>query len=477
MASWPRFGMSKLCSWSTKGDRPRRTPATGARKLFGTIGNWLGAANCAVEQGWLALEDKDVTAARSHFEFAAPIVTKHPYDRWRAAHGLARCAVVRGALQSAFDHYRAALETVADLRQRLASEEISSRIYVQAALLHADALRLAATHGASELVVEIGEWQRTLAFKRMLATGIELPPAYRAEHDRLRAMINELLSSTADNAEDDAGALDAALSAYGELLLHARHSSGSTYADLEQGPLDLERLRAVLGEAYGREWTALVYIPSDQELLIGIITAEDLVIARAPYDAELEDLIAKAVQPTYRRSVYRDLAYYQGQTATRWEVLREVGERLLPVGVRERLHPEHRLLIVPAGPLHGLPWAALRLDDQWLAARGPADRAFAHDLACAGGAQGAERRRAAGWLQRLWHAGAGFAGRTGRACGDYATLAGSYGPAGRAAGHAHSAAGTFRTWRTGTLRTASPGYPRAYAAAARTRCAHQAAGL
>ena len=128
-------------------------------------------------------------------------------------------------------------------------------------------------------------------------------------------------------------------------------------------------MRAVLGDVYGRDWTALVYILSDHEFLIGIITAEALTIARAPYDSAFERLIASAVQPAYRRYVYRDLPYLQGQTASRWEILRRLGDRLLPPAVRARLHPDHHVLIVPAGPLHGLPWGALRLNDEWLAAR------------------------------------------------------------------------------------------------------------
>jgi CHAT domain-containing protein len=340
-----------------------------ARALFTAIENGLGAADCAIEQGWLALQDGDLARAQEHFAFATPIVTRHPYDRWRNDYGLGHCAVARSDLEAAFQHYRAALETVASLRQRLASEETSSRIFTQAALLHADALRLAAAHGPPELLIEISEWQRALAFKRMLSTGVVLPAAYRAEHDCLRATINELLSNETATSEERACTLDTTLTAYGELLLHARHSSSTAFADQEHRSLDLGWLRAVLGNAHDRDWTALVYIFSDHELLIGMITAEEVALVRAPYDAQLKELIASAIQPAYRRYVFRDLAYLQGQTTRRWEVLHQLGDRLLPLAVRARLHPDHRLLIVPAGPLHGVSWAALRLDDHWLAER------------------------------------------------------------------------------------------------------------
>jgi tetratricopeptide (TPR) repeat protein len=340
-----------------------------ARQLFVAIGNSLGAADCAVEQGWLAVEAGDVLAAQSHFTFATPIVIQHPYDRWRNEYGLGRCAASRGDVQGAFTHYRTALEIVSQLRQRLASEETSSRIYTQAAQLHTDALRLAATHGPPELVIEISERHRALAFKRMLATGAALPAPYQAEHDRLRGTINTLLVTDADQSDAHAQLLDATLTAYSELLLHARHSVTTTFDELDDTALDLGRLRTVLGALHGTDWTGLVYIRSDQEFLIGIITPEELSIVRVPYDTEFEQLIEYTLQPAYRRYVYRDLPYLQGQTSSRWQILHQFSERLLPLAVRARLHPAHRLLIVPAGPLHGLPWAALRVDNEWLAAR------------------------------------------------------------------------------------------------------------
>jgi tetratricopeptide (TPR) repeat protein len=340
-----------------------------ARELFAAIGNWLGAADCAVDQGWLALEAGEVAEAQSHFAFAAPIVTQHPNDRWRNEYGLARCAVAGGDTQAALAHYRAALEIVAELRQRLASEETSSRIFAQAALLHADALWLAAAHGPPELAIEISEWQRALAFKRMLSAGTALPAAFQAEHDHLRATIDQLLASDAGEPEARAQMLDATLTNYGELLLHARHSTTATFDGLDGSRLDLDQLRRMLGDMYGADWTAVVFIPSDRELLTGVITPGDCAIVHVPYDSEFDRLIEQAVKPMYRRYVYRDLPYLQGQASSRWQILRQLGERLLPPAARARLHPDHHLLIVPAGPLHGLPWGALRVDNAWLAER------------------------------------------------------------------------------------------------------------
>jgi len=101
--------------------------------------------------------------------------------------------------------------------------------------------------------------------------------------------------------------------------------------------------------------------------LIGAITPEGAALERTPYDERLQRLLVQATQRSYRRYTYLDLPHLQGQSDRPWAGLCDLAERLLPEAVRARLPPQPRLLIVPAGPLHTLPWAALRLEDGWLA--------------------------------------------------------------------------------------------------------------
>lgn len=337
-----------------------------ARHLFGEIGNLLGAADCAVEQGWLALRIGNLEEAQSHFEFATPLVNRHPHDIWRNQYGLARCAESRGDVQGALALYQAALTTVTGLRQRLASEAISSSLYIQAAQLHGDALHLAAVSGAAMAVVEVSEGQRALVLQRMLTERLtDLPLAYQADHERLRGELSALLSDSAA----DSRTLDAALAAYGELLLQSRHSTPAAgqEGDLVIDPFSLDRVRTALNRSYGGDWTALVYMRSGDTLLIGVLTPHDLIVEQTPYDANLQRLIALATQPLFRRYTYRDLPYLQGRNSHPWQTLRTLASHLLPRQAGKRLHPNHRLLIVPSGPLHALPWAALRIEDSWLA--------------------------------------------------------------------------------------------------------------
>ena len=343
-----------------------------AHDLFLQIGNRSSSAECLMEQGWLALRAGAVGAAEALFREAGPALSQHPHHRWRNDYGLARCAEFRGATEAALEHYRAALATVAGLRGRLASEEVSSNLYVQAAQLHADALHLAVVSGAATTAIAIGEEQRALVLQRMFAAPPELPTAYQAEHDRLRDEISALLAGSRMRREANAAAIDAALAAYGELLLHARHSQPAApepRVALQEAPFSLAQVRESLSAAYAAGWTALVYTQSGGDLLIGVVTPEGQTLDRTPYDAQLQRLIEQASRREYRRYTFYDVPHLQGQTDRRWAGLRELADRLLPARALARLGSDHRLLIVPAGPLHALPWGALRLGDSWLAER------------------------------------------------------------------------------------------------------------
>jgi tetratricopeptide (TPR) repeat protein len=341
-----------------------------AHDLFQQIGNAAAAAECALEQGWLLLRSGEVAAAAALLHGAAPALEAQPHHGWRVAYGLARCAEAQGQVATALEHYRAALTTVAELRDRLASEEVSSRVYQQAAQLHTDALRLAAACGDAATVLAIGEGQRALVLRRMLTSHLtDLPSAYQSEHERLRNALSQLVSGTAAERAAHASELDVTLAAYSELLLHARYSAvpaEGTTTPSEQ-PFDVAQVRAALQSAYQDDWTALVYSICDDTLLMSMITADAVALAQTPYDARLRRLIERASLAEYRQYTYRDMPYVLGQTDEPWAGLRALAERLLPAPVRIRLHPNHRLLIVPAGPLHALPWATLRLENGWLA--------------------------------------------------------------------------------------------------------------
>jgi CHAT domain-containing protein/tetratricopeptide (TPR) repeat protein len=342
-----------------------------ARDLFVHLSNHLDAAECDVEQGWLALRHGEGDTAYASFYAAAPLVAPHPYYWWRTAYGLARCAEACEDATTALSHYRSASDTVAELRRRLASEVTSSSLYIQAAQLYIDSLRFTAMQGALTDLLTFSELQRALSLQRAFS----IPPIaqavdHQAEIEALQLQIAVMLAEKREVSDQHEQALDAALANYGDLLLRARHSTVATsnlLDDILPTTFDLEQFRALLNRSYRADWTAVVYILVDDTLLIGVVTPEDLALVQTPYDETLQRLIARASQPAYQLYTYRDLPYHQGRTTRPWEDLHALANRLLPATVQARLHPEHRLLIVPAGALHAMPWAALRTEAGWLA--------------------------------------------------------------------------------------------------------------
>lgn len=84
---------------------------------------------------------------------------------------------------------------------------------------------------------------------------------------------------------------------------------------------------------------------------------------------ELGLLLEHATDPARRRLLYLDTMHLAQPDLPPWRDLETLSQLLLPAAVREALRPERRLLIVPAGQLHALPWAALRLEGAWLCER------------------------------------------------------------------------------------------------------------
>ncbi|MBX0329905.1 CHAT domain-containing protein [Oscillochloris sp. ZM17-4] len=335
-----------------------------AEALFAALPNHPAAARARLAQGWLHLDGDDLPAARGCFQQAAQDLVSSPLYHWRAIYGLGRCADAVGEPAQALGHYQRASVGVATLRHALANSHASSALFREAAQLFADAIRLAAAGGNPRIVLQLSEQQRALALQQQIRREpIILPPALRADYEARRARMRTLVDEGADGTN-----LDAAVTDYIEILLHGRHYNPAL-SELPAQELDLATLRATLSARYGNAWTALIYVSCGDDLLALSLDAEGLDLTRTPLDRSLRRMLDRASLPQYRAYTYQDLAFQSGKQAAPWADLATLGERLIPPAVRARLNSTHRLLIVPGGPLHSLPWAALRVDDHWLVER------------------------------------------------------------------------------------------------------------
>lgn len=333
------------------------------------ISNHVAAATSRLEQGWLLLAAGAVALAREQFLAAAPALEPQPQSRWRNEYGLARCAEVAGASAEAWPHYQRACATVAALRGSLASEIFSSAIYLQAEALFYDALRLALRLDDLAGLLLIHEAQQAVALRRTLHTRALMPASDSAgQLAALQARLQQL--DATDKSPDIAEHGPQTLAAFSELFLSARllDRDAELLADWEAAErgFELASAREQLCARYGDGWTALAYVWLDAALLIVVLTADTLYVAQELLDASLEYLLERACGRSYRRFTYDDLGYWQGSASEPWAGLAALGRRLIPPAVLGRLNPDHRLIIVPSGRLHALPWAALRLGQSWL---------------------------------------------------------------------------------------------------------------
>lgn len=328
---------------------------------FAQRGNQAAAAECQLERGWLLLREADAPGAEAQFFAAAPALLNHPHHAWRVTYGLGRCAELRGDLPAAWNHLQQACAIVAGLRRRIANEQMSSGLYGQATDLYADALRLAAARGDAVTKLIITEGQRALTLQRLIAAPVHRLSGSEDQRQRISALLEAGPEAFAD--------LDLALEAYSEQSLYAYHlAEPCDYAALlPDDSFNLDALRAALNLAFADDWSAITYSLAGTTLRIICVTPEVVWVETTALDPVLERLIAQVSLSSYRSYIYNDVPLIQGLTKRPWERIELLTKRLLPEGIRARLHPDHRLLLVPAGPLHALPWAALRLGEYWLA--------------------------------------------------------------------------------------------------------------
>jgi hypothetical protein len=331
-----------------------------ARSRFAALDNQAAVAECQLEQGWLHLQEGAYALAADSFAAALAPLQDRPAHLWRVQYGLGRIAEAAADDARAIVHYSEAGDLVARLRRSLVSEHASSALFAQARPLYADAINLAVRRNDPVLLLSFVEQQRALTLQRQLLTA---RPGATAELEARRARLRASLDDAQGPSEREAALRD-----YLASLLQARHQAPLA-ALPHQAPFSLEQLRASLGSAYGDEWTLLAPISFADELLLVTVTPETAQLDREPLAGDTALLLERACLPRYRMHTYRDLATLRAGGAPAWAVLSELGRRLVPPAVRARLDPEHRLLIVPDGVLHALPWSALRVDDAWLIER------------------------------------------------------------------------------------------------------------
>lgn len=123
-----------------------------------------------------------------------------------------------------------------------------------------------------------------------------------------------------------------------------------------------EQLTTALNAKLGYEWTILRYAWGKDHIRLFVLTPGELTWYKIPLDRAVQMALRLCSSPdiSFRQFAFLDDPQLQPGTSGQGKLTRQqLYNCLFPEAVRQRLHPDHTLIIVPTHQLHGLPFQAL----------------------------------------------------------------------------------------------------------------------
>lgn len=348
--------------WNDQGNHAKALESIQqAYQYFVTMQHPDAIGECLLDYATTALLLEDIAEARQYFQRAKRLLSKRPMYAWLAIYGLGRCAQTQGQLSRARSYYQKAQSIVLNMRRSVPSEHASSGFFSQAQALYIDSLSATIALETPAAVLELVEQQRALTLQQYLdQPAVHIPLNLREIHQQRRATLQQLLNAAAPDSN-----IHDALQEYLLLILELRHIGHRTPSTIYQ-PFDLNQIRQQFNRAYGNDWVALIYSFYGEQLLIFGLTTTTLTMSQIALNKPYINLLKQLSKPEYRDFTYDDYAYAHGRSSERWSVLNQAQALLLPSQILQLSHPNQRLLIIPDGCLHALPWAALHYQSKRL---------------------------------------------------------------------------------------------------------------
>lgn len=339
-----------------------------AENAFDSLGMPLNTLACRIGRAasYLALGEHE--SAEPIFRQAFMSAEKSLPDlAWRCAAGLAQIAEGRNQVEEALGWHQRVISSIKNIHHSLQHEMLVNTFLTGRAQAIDRAIAAVASFSQADAALGCVEDSRA----RLLAAHLSRFPALPDVNSSQRALRLELteLRRRLSISFDSGNSFIRPPGAKQQNLLDDLDRKGREYQQLtamtgnaasnEGAPLlsfDLTRLRRQLSDVAPAGWTCLLYHWLRDELLIFVIGEEAIELRRlrlGPMDELALDLCTSP-QPDRRR-----LMYGAGHGSSGFAHLKRLREVLLPVSLRERLTPEHLLMILPAGRLHNLPFQAL----------------------------------------------------------------------------------------------------------------------
>jgi CHAT domain-containing protein/Tfp pilus assembly protein PilF len=322
----------------------------------------LLAADTMGSLGDVSLAAGDATAAEAHYVRSLEIRRHLAPGSAAEAEACRRLAVLerdRGRSEAALELYRCALDALETQRRRLRGpDEVTTRFAARYAGYYRETLALLMRLGHPEEAFHVLERYRARALlsllaERDLAFSADVPPDLdrdrrlaNAEYDRALARLSEVKAEQVETARQS---LRQARLRQAEIQDRIRVASPRLAALQHPLPLDLAQVRRALDAG-----TLLL------SFSIGNEGSYLFAVGPGPDDFEavaLETTLARLRDDTTR---FRELLQQGGGLRIRSLQLTARGlSDVLLAPVAHRIAGSRRLMIVPDGPLHGIPFAAL----------------------------------------------------------------------------------------------------------------------
>jgi CHAT domain-containing protein/Tfp pilus assembly protein PilF len=290
--------------------------------------------------------------ALAFYDQGAAIAVDEPAIAWRLAHGRARSLEALGRGDESVAAYRRAIEIIETVRDGLVDERYRSGFLEDKVEVYVEAARLLVRLQRVGPAFALAERLRARSLLDLLSRGGDRDRPLTAIENRLAALDRQIESELARPAAERRDAAIALLRSERSATIRAEERRSSPAVRLrdprwrEAEPPAVEDVQRALAAG-----VALVeYLLSEDELMVFVLTGDDVRVLRRPLDRR--DLEA-------RIDLLRGLI---GRTGTdHWLApARALAEQLVePLEQAGWLAGVDRLLLVPHGVLHYVPFAVL----------------------------------------------------------------------------------------------------------------------
>lgn len=312
--------------------------------------------------GDVAVASGDLAAAEASFQRALALERQLSPGTLREAESCQRLAALhrrRGQPLEALAAFRCALDALEAHRRTLGGpDDVQARFGAEHAAYYRQTVELLLELGRAEEAFQVVERSRArgllaLLAERDLVFSADVSAELERERHALNAEYDRTFSRLARARENEAPTLRATLSALRrqQVVLQDRIRAASPRLAALQypQPLDLAGVRAALDPGT----VLLSYLLGEKESHLFVVGPGPNDFAVLPLAASGESLRADATR-------LRELLQAPSTLTRGWldALLRRLGEALL-APAREQIGRAERLLVLPDGPLHLIPFAAL----------------------------------------------------------------------------------------------------------------------